>query len=58
VKAWTSTVQFTTYVIQRDHANNTGWFVVNVPESRQRGAGFQVRIGPYVVGVSVVRVKR
>lgn len=43
----------TRYAIRRDHCNSSGFFRVNVPEAGHIGAGFQLRVGPMVYGVSL-----
>lgn len=45
--------RFTTYKICRDHSNRTGFFIVNVPEAKQYGLGFQVNIKGTLYGFSV-----
>ncbi len=45
--------RFTLYQIRRDHGNDTGFFVVNVPEVRQRGIGFQLAARGVVYGISI-----
>lgn len=44
--------QLTPYRIKRNHSNETGFFIVNVPEVNQYGIGFQLRRGAYVYGFS------
>jgi hypothetical protein len=46
-------ISFTPYRIKRDHDNHTTFFVVDVPEAKQHGVGFQMRMGEYVVGMSI-----
>lgn len=43
----------TTYAIERDHARDFGFFIVDVPEVNQKGIGFQIAIGKRVYGISI-----
>lgn len=47
------TKYITTYAIERDHARDFGFFIVDVPEVKQRGIGFQIAIGKKVFGISI-----
>lgn len=43
----------TVYRVRRDHSDEVGFFVVDVPEVSQRGLGFQLRFRGVVYGVSL-----
>ncbi len=41
------------YKVKRNHSNNTGFFIVNIPEIEQYGLGFQINIRGTVYGLSI-----
>lgn len=45
------------YVIRRDHGRRVGFFLIDLKHGdgvhKDRGLGFQLPIGPYVVGLSL-----
>lgn len=54
-------VKFTPYVIRRDHGNKTGFFWCDTQVCCaivQIGPGFQLRVGPYVIGCSLTWLAR
>lgn len=51
--SWWPREWLTLYAIARDHSRKLEFFRVSVPEARHWGVGFQVPVGPWIVGVSV-----
>lgn len=50
--------RLTMYAIERDHGDTTGFFRVDVPEAFHHGAGYQIRVGGWVIGFSFHTVER